>query len=118
MHIYNITVAGGFALVILFAGLFPDFRRLISWNGFDPITVSLIVPLFLSMAFFSIISLGDPEKGKAILWMQVFYKPIAIALIAFFAVRGMIHPVWAAITITGLLVYIAGNLTALLWKNP
>jgi hypothetical protein len=115
MYLYNIVVAGGFSLIILAAALFPEINSAIFWNGFDPLTASLIVPLFAIIAVFSGLSLKDPEKGKIILWMQVFYKPAAIALIAYFVSRNLINPVWAAVTIAGLVVYIAGNLTALLW---
>jgi hypothetical protein len=120
MYWYNIVVAGGFSLIILAATLFPDINAAIFWNGFDPLAASLIVPLFAVIAVFSGLSLKNPEKGKIILWMQVFYKPVAIALIAYFAARNLINPAWAVVTIAGLVIYIAGNLTALLWggKTP
>jgi hypothetical protein len=117
MYVYNIAVAGGLSLIILAATLFPEINAAIFWNGFDPLTASLIVPLFAVIAVFSGLSLKDPEKGKIILWMQVFYKPVAIALIAYFAARNQVNPAWAAVTIAGLVIYIAGNLTALLWNK-
>jgi hypothetical protein len=117
MYWYNIVVSGGFALIILAAALFPELGRAILWNGFDPLVSSLVAPLFIVIAVFCGLSLKNPEKGKTILWMQVFYKPPAIALIAYFTAAGKINPVWALIVIAGLVVYIAGNLTALVWKH-
>lgn len=117
MYWYNIVVTGCFSLVIGAATLFPEIGRSIFWNGFDPITASLAVPLFIVIAVFCALSLKDPERGKIILQMQVCYKPASIALVVYFAARHFINPVWAAVVIVGLIGYIAGNVAALRRKH-
>jgi hypothetical protein len=117
MYWYNIVVTGGFALIIFVATLFPDFGRSILWKGFDPIVAGLCVPHFIVIAVFCARSLAEPEKGKTILLIQVWYKPFSIALVAYFTATGAVNPFWGWITIAGLVVYIAGNITAFAWKD-
>jgi hypothetical protein len=117
MYWYNIIVTGGFALVILAASLFRELRDAVFWNGFDPLVASLTVPLFIVIAVFCALSLKEPEKGTLILKMQVAYKPFAILLVLYFAVRNAIGLPWAIIAIAGLLVYLAGNIAALTRKH-
>jgi hypothetical protein len=117
MYWYNVFITGGFALVILILALFPSLRILLAWQGSDPIVVSLVVPLFFVMAFFCIKFISKPEEGILLLKMQVFYKPIAILLILYYMLTNKIHLLWGIIIITGLLLYIIGNIWAVPWKD-
>ncbi len=114
MYWYNIVVTGGFALLIAIMFLFPGLRTLLAWpETVNPIVFSMVVPLFLVMAVFSGAALTNPESGTLLLKMQIAYKPFAIILLAIFTAKGFIHPLWGAIIIVGLLVYIIGNIWAL-----
>lgn len=114
MYWYNIVITGGFAVVIALMYFLPNLRAVFVWpGGGNPIVVSLVVPLFLVMAVFSALSLKKPESGTLLLKMQIAYKPVAILFLVGFTTGGLIHPLWAAIIIAGLLVYIAGNIWAL-----
>ena len=114
MYWYNIVVTGGFALLIAIMFLFPGLRTLLAWpETVNPIVFSMVVPLFLVMAVFSGLALTDPESGTLLLKMQIAYKPFAILLLLIFSANGFIHPLWCAIIVTGLLIYIVGNLLAL-----
>ncbi len=117
MYWYNILVTGGFALLIAVMFFIPNLRDLLAWKGADPIVVSLVVPLFIVMAVFSALSLSNPASGILLLKIQIFYKPFAITFIIYFTIVQKIHILWAIIIITGLLLYIIGNIWAIYEKN-
>ncbi len=114
MYWYNIFVTGGFAVLIAVMKFFPDLRTSFSWpEGGNPVVISLVVPLYVIMAVFAARALSDTESGTMLLKIQIAYKPFAILMLIGFAVKGAVHPIWTAIIVTGLLVYIAGNVWAL-----
>ncbi|MBN2436922.1 MAG: hypothetical protein JXK07_16805 [Spirochaetes bacterium] len=114
MYWYNIVVTGGFSIVIALMYFAPEIGFLVFWpGGGNPIVVSLVVPLFLFMAFFSALSLSKPESGILLLKMQVAYKPVAILFLVYFTINGLVNPIWCLIIILGLLIYIIGNIWAL-----
>ena len=114
MYWYNIVVTGGFALLIAIMVLFPGLRARLAWpETVNPIVFSMVVPLFLVMAAFSVRALTYPERGTLLLQMQIAYKPFAIVLLLIFSAKGLIHPLWCTIIVIGLLIYIVGNLWAL-----
>lgn len=117
MYWYNIFITGNFALVIAFFFFYPEIRNLLAWNGADPITVSLIVPLFIVMAIFSALSLKNPASGILLLKIQIFYKPFAILFLVYFTLTNKIHIMWSVIIIIGLLIYIIGNIWAVYEKK-
>ncbi|MBN1695868.1 MAG: hypothetical protein JW881_00020 [Spirochaetales bacterium] len=117
MYRYNIVVTGGFAVWIALMTFIPALRNCVLWNGFEPVTASLVVPLFIVMAAFSVRFLSRPREGILLLKIQVFYKPLAVGLVIYFTLQGMIHPLWSLIVTAGLLVYIIGNIWAIPWKG-
>ncbi|MBN2509338.1 MAG: hypothetical protein JXB03_03640 [Spirochaetales bacterium] len=114
MYWYNMVVTGGFALLIAAMYLFPDLAAVLQWpREVNPIVISMVVPLFAVMAVFAGMALSRPESAELLLKMQIAYKPFAIVFLLIFTVNGYIHPLWSAVIIAGLLLYIVGNIWAL-----
>ena len=112
MYWYNIIVTGGFAFIITLMFFSPKLRNLLEWNGSDSIIVSLITPLYIVIAIFSALFLKNPASGIVLLKIQIFYKPFAILFLIYFTLMDKIHLAWTIIIITGLLLYIIGNIWA------
>jgi hypothetical protein len=117
MYWYNIIVTGGFACIICSITFFPSLRNVLAWQGTDPIIASFVIPLFVIMSLFCIQFLKKPEEGILLLKIQVCYKPVAIVFILYFLCHQKIHPFWGILIITGLLLYIVGNMWAIPWKD-
>jgi hypothetical protein len=117
MYWYNIIVTGGFACIIVSVTFFPSLRNLFAWKGTDPVTVSLLIPLFFVIAIFSIRFLSKPGEGIILLKMQIFYKPVTILLILYYTLTNKIHLFWGILITAGLVVYIVGNFWAVPWNK-
>lgn len=113
MYIYNIIVNSAFSLLLAATLMIPQLRETINWPGFDPLTASLVIPLFVVLAAFCADALEHPERGILILRIQLLYKPFAIGFILFFTISGDIHLFWGILICIGLAGYIAGNALAL-----
>lgn len=112
MYLYNVIVTGGFGVLIAVMFFIPSLRNYFDWRGADPIVVSLVVPLFIVMAVFSAFALSKPNQSVLLLKMQIFYKPFAILLIIYLTIIKQINIIWSAIIISGLIIYIVGNVMA------
>lgn len=111
MYIYNIVGAGGFGLGML---VFPGtIQSLFRFPPQDPVVFGFYGSVLLSMGLVSIPALRFPLKFVPLLFIQVVYKPIWLAIVALpLFLKGQ-FPFYVVSISAIFLTYIIGNLIAI-----
>jgi hypothetical protein len=111
MYIYNIFGAGGFGLALLF---FPGtIQSMLRFPPQDPVTLGLYGSVLLAVGLISIVALRFPLKFVAILFIQLVYKPLWLAVVAIpLFLKGQ-FPFYVVFISAVFLTYIIGNLIAI-----
>jgi hypothetical protein len=111
MYIYNIVGAGGFGLALLF---FPGtIQSILRFPPQDPVTLGLYGSVLLAVGLISIAALRFPLKFVSILFIQLVYKPIWLAVVAIpLFIKGQ-FPLYVVFISAVFFTYIIGNLIAI-----
>jgi uncharacterized membrane protein len=111
MYIYTLFGAGGFGFVMLF---FPGtVQSILRFPAQDPVVFKLYGSVLLASGLMAIPGLRSPLKFVPLLFIQLVYKPIWLAVVAIpLFLKGQ-FPLYIVVMSAVFLTYILGDLIAI-----
>jgi uncharacterized membrane protein len=111
MYIYTLFGAGGFGFMMLF---FPGtIQSILRFPAQDPVVFKLYGSVLLASGLMAIPALRSPLKFVPLLFIQLVYKPIWLAVVAIpLFLKGQ-FPLYIVVMSAVFLTYIIGDLIAI-----